>query len=119
MPKPRKVTMPGEDAGTDNVAETTAVEETGSTESNVEEAIAAAQGGNARKIAKPRAVPPPAKLTRPDPDRSTKAAVNTKKQMTYDEAMKLRNAGQLKSAVLTENGWVPPSDREPPAGTKN
>lgn len=107
--------MPGEE---DVAVDTVTTEETGSTESNVDEAIAAAQGGNTRKIVKPRVTPPPAKLTRPDPDRPTKAAVNAKKQMTYDEAMALRKTGQLKSAVLTEQGWVPPSDREPPAGTK-
>jgi len=116
MPKPRKVTMPGEEA--DTGSETTGLEEAGSTESNVDEAISAAQTGNTRKIVKPRVVPPPAKLSRPDPDRPTKAAVNAKKQMTYDEAMVLREKGELKSAVLTEHGWVPPSDRAPPAGTK-
>lgn len=107
--------MPGEEEA---VADTVTTEETGSTESNIDEAIAAAQGGNTRKIVKPRVMPPPVKLARPDPDRPTKAAVNAKKQMTYDEAMAERNAGRLKSAVLTEHGWVPPSDREPPAGTK-
>lgn len=114
--KPRKTIVPGDDAGAEPVAETTGAEEAG--ESNVDEAIDAAQAGKARKIKKPHVVPPPAVLPRPDPERPTKAAVNAKKEMPYDGAMALRESGQLTRAVLTEKGWVTASDREPPAATK-
>lgn len=116
MPKPMKVTMPGDDVNADPIAETTGAEEAG--ESDVDEAINAAQSGKARKIKKPHVVPPPAVLSRPDPERPVKAAVNSKKEMTYDEAMELRESGKLARAVLTEKGWVTASDREPPAATK-
>lgn len=94
---PKQVRQPGE--------EPAALPAQPGGESNVEEAIAAAQTGKARKIAKPRAAVAPSPI-KGDPERPPTAAVNAKKEMTYVEAMKLREAGKLTRNVLTEQGWV-------------
>lgn len=113
------------------------------TESDVDEAIALAQSGQARPIIKPRAPVAPARLTRPDPSRPPGAAVNQAPVMSYEEAIHRKRAGEelarlqkteapteeqlqrmaileevaLKRSVLTEQGWVV-VDKAPPAETK-
>lgn len=117
MAKSKSVELPGEEESASPapiVAENVVENET----SDVDEAIGLAQSGKARKIKKARIDPPPLNLKVPDPDRPMTAAVNTKRQMTYAEAMKLRTDGKLTRAVLTEQGWVPANDREPPRGVK-
>jgi len=93
---PKTLRQPGQEA---------AAPEPEAAESNVEEAIAAAQRGQMRKIAKPRAPVAPSPISG-DPERPRTMPVNAKKEMSYDEAMKLRNAGKLTKSVLTELGWV-------------
>lgn len=107
-PKPRK-------PGTEEMLHETAAD-AGATESNVDEAIALAQSGKARKVAKPKPVVQPSKV-RGDPDRPKSAAVNSKAQMSYADAMKALAAGTLKRSVLTERGWVA-VNREPPVQAK-
>ena len=100
--KPKTVRQPGE-------AQVAPEQPAG--ESNVDEAIATAQSGRTRKIAKPRAPVAPSKV-KGDPQRPPEAAVNAKREMSYAEAMKLRAEGKLDRAVLTEQGWVPRNETE-------
>lgn len=99
--RPSRVQQPG--------AEPQAAEAPG--ESDVDEAIAAAQSGRARKIAKPKPQVPASRV-RGDPERPKEAAVNAKREMSYDEAMKLRREGKLTRSVLTDEGWVTPLPSE-------
>lgn len=83
-------------------------------EPNPDAAVAAAQRGQAHKVPKGRAAVPPAP-ERGDPERPKKAAVNQEPEMTYAQAMKLLEAGELKRSVLTEQGWVvAPTKKAPP-----
>lgn len=83
-------------------------------ESDVDEAINAAQQGKAHKVAKARAPVQPAP-EKGDPARPAKAAVNQDPEMTYAKAMQLLEKGELKRSVLTEQGWVvAPSKKVPP-----
>lgn len=85
--------------------------------SDPDAAIMAAQGGRARRIAKPRPSVPASKV-KGDPDRPRTAAVNARREMSYAEAMRLREAGNLPRAVLTERGWVAANERPVPAGAR-
>lgn len=128
--KPARTRAPGESE---------AIEGQAAGDSDVDEAIALASQGRARKIAKPRAPVAPSKV-KGDPQRPADAAVNAKKEMTYDEAMEALGARfeldglkkikepsdeqrermralakvALQRNVLTERGWVC-VNREPPA----
>lgn len=84
------------------------------TESDVDEAIALAQTGQARPIIKPRAPVAPARLTRPDPSRPPAAAVNQAPVMSYDDAMAGVKDGSVQRSVLTEQGWVAVAKAPPP-----
>jgi hypothetical protein len=77
-------------------------------QSDPDAAIAAAQSGKARRIAKPRAPVAPSK-TKGDPDRPAAAPVNAKKEVTYAEAMKKYQA-TVELFALLDNG--PPSGAE-------
>ena len=77
--------------------------------SDPEEALEAGRHGMARRIVKPRPVPPEAVLDRPDPSRPDGIGVNAHPSMSYDEAMQALEGGTLHRAVLTERGWVSPS----------
>ncbi len=48
-----------------------------------------------------------------DSTRTPTAPINQQPKASYAEAMKQREAGTLAKAVLTEEGWVMPSDRGP------
>lgn len=100
---PKNVRQPGEEPGASDVQP--------AGQSDPDAAIAAAQAGQARKIAKPRAPVAPSKV-KGDPDRPKSAAVNATKEMSYAEAMKLREAGKLTRNVLTEQGWVVRNETE-------
>lgn len=84
------------------------------TESDVDEAIALAQSGQARPIIKPRAPAPVASFHRPDPGRPPNAAVNQAPSMSYADAMTAVEAGTLQRSVLTERGWVAVQKAPPP-----
>lgn len=84
------------------------------TESDVDEAIALAQSGQARPIIKPRASAPVASFHRPDPGRPPNAAVNQAPAMSYADAMAASAAGTLRRSVLTERGWVAVQKAPPP-----
>jgi hypothetical protein len=62
-----------------------------STESDVNAAIEAAQSGEAHKIAKPRPEVAPSKV-KGDPSRPADAAVNARREMSYEDAMLALNA---------------------------
>jgi hypothetical protein len=83
-------------------------------ESDVDEAIALAQSGQARPIAKVRAPVAPAVVSRPDSERPSTAAVNQKPTMAYADAVALHKAGKLDRSVLTEKGWVAVERKGPP-----
>lgn len=108
-------------------------------ESDVDAAIAAGKAGGTHRIAKQHPNPGPSKV-KGDPERPPEAAVNARREMSYDQAMKglaareelevlkrlasptdeqrLRMAALSKIAltrnVLTERGWVC-VNREPPS----
>lgn len=77
-------------------------------------ALAAGRSGGAHKVTKPKPAVGKSKV-KGDPERPKGAAVNARAEMTYDEAMALREAGELPRAVLTPQGWVVPNGRPPPA----
>lgn len=83
-------------------------------ESDVDEAIALAQSGQARPIAKARAPVAPAVVSRPDSERPSTAAVNQKPTMAYADAVAAHKAGELDRSVLTEKGWVAVERKGPP-----
>ena len=116
------------------------------TESNVDDAIAHAAQGKARRIVKPKPKVPPSKV-KGDPGRPGTAAVNAKREMSYEQAMKaLEAANELEAlrriisispateaqatrmaelqeialtrSVLTERGWVVAPNRVPPGGVR-
>ena len=75
---------------------------------NLDEIIAHTRAGfGARRVEKPRVEAPPSPITG-DPARPASAAVNAKQQMSYADAMEMKRSGALRSAVLTEAGWVTP-----------
>jgi hypothetical protein len=80
-------------------------------ESDPDAAIAAAQSGRARKIAKPRPAVPASRV-KGDPERPADAAVNASREMSYAAAMTARDARELPRSVLTEKGWVQPLPSE-------
>ena len=86
-----------------------------STERSDDDAIAAGQRGGAHKVSKH---PDPATLPKSkvagDPERPAEAPVNAKREMKYDEAMKLLGEGKLVRSVLTERGWVVVPKNAPP-----
>lgn len=86
----------------------------GSGESDIDEAIALAQSGQARPITKERAPVAPAVVSRPDSERPPTAAVNQKPQMSYADAVAAHKAGKLDRSVLTEKGWVAVERKGPP-----
>lgn len=108
--KPKTIAAPGEELSRPPLAE-----EPG--ESNVDEAIAAAQSGRARRIAKPKPEVEPSPI-KGDPERPASAPVNAKREMSYADAMAELDAGTLKRSVLTEKGWVQPPNPEPPKGAR-
>lgn len=101
------------------------------TEHDVDKALAAGSEGKAHKVVKPKPVAPPSRV-RGDPERPAEAAVNAKREMPYDEAMKAHDAAKelirlqeldnptdaqrarmealepiaMKKSILTERGWV-------------
>lgn len=81
-----------------------------STQSDPDEAIAMAQSGKARHIAKPRAEMAPAIMDKADPERPDSAAVNAETTMTEEGAKELDRAGKIQRSVLTENGWYCPQN---------
>lgn len=112
---PKQVRAPGEAAAADVEVAAQGATEPG--ESNVDKAIAAGQSGRAHKIAKPKPIVPASKV-KGDPERPAEAAVNAKKEMSYEQAMKLLAEGKLTRSVLTEQGWVAVPKKVPagPAG---
>lgn len=48
-----------------------------------------------------------------DGTRAPDAPVNQVTKVRYEDALKQREAGTLMRAVLTDEGWVMPSDRGP------
>lgn len=104
--KPRQVQNPGEAPQSDS---TPAVD----TQHDEDAAIAAAQRGQTHKVAKHTAAFPASPITG-DPARPATMPVNAKGEMKYDDAMALRNAGQLSRPVLTELGWVTANEVERP-----
>jgi len=101
-PKPRK---PGAAPDTQPEAQATDTSAAGSTESNPDAAVAAAQTGGTHKVTRPKPQVPPSPV-KGDPHRPQGTGVNAKPTMTYDEAMAALEAGTLKKSVLTEQGWV-------------
>jgi hypothetical protein len=95
--RPKHVQQPG--------AEPQATPEQEPEHSDVDAAIAAAQSGRTHKVAKAKPAAPPSRV-RGDPERPPGAVVNAKPEMAYAEALALRDAGRLKRAVLTDQGWV-------------
>jgi hypothetical protein len=94
--KPNTIKTPGEDT------------QSGAGESDVDAAIAAGQAGKAHKIAKAKPKVPASKV-KGDPERPAQAAVNAKKDMTYEAAMK-RHAATVEMFDLLDQG--PPRDAE-------
>lgn len=117
-------------------------------ESNVDEAIALAGAGQARRIAKPKPVVPPSDV-QGDPERPASAPVNARREMPYEDAMRchdaavelrdLRHDGRprdeqaakewdqrvaelepvaMKKSILTEKGWVAMPQARPKEQTR-
>lgn len=76
-------------------------------------ALRAGQSGRAHRVPKPRAEIAPSPVEG-DPERSSEAAINQSREMGYDEAMALLDAGKLQRSVLTERGWVAAPNKLPP-----
>lgn len=105
--QPKAVKQPGEEPGA-----SIAAQEPG--KSDPDAAIAQARaGGGARRIAKPRAAVPPAKVKQVDEMRPKAMPVNQKTEMSYEDAMALHRSGEQTRAILTPQGWVAPPDRTP------
>lgn len=102
--RPRQVREPGAEPQ----AETP---DSAAAQSDPDAAIVAARAGKARKIEKPKPAVPKSRVVG-DPERPAEAAVNAKREMSYDEAMALRSEGKLDRSVLTEQGWVMRNETE-------
>ena len=81
--------------------------------SDPDAAVEAGRAGTTRKIEKPRAEVPPAKVKVVDSLRPKTMPVNHKTEMSYADAMALHNSGQQTKAILTPEGWVSPPIRLP------
>ena len=112
--KPKTVKQPGDDpqSGAAIPGQEAGV-------SDVDAAIDAGARGRAHKVEKPRPPVAPAKIVGPlDDQRPKSAPVNSKREMSYAEAMRAHDAGTLERSVLTEQGWVFPKAREIPKGAR-
>jgi hypothetical protein len=105
--KPKKVVQPGESPGAGLAAQAPG-------ESDPDAAIEQVQsGGGARRIARPRAAVPPAKVNQVDSLRPKAMPVNQKTEMSYEDAMKLHKSGEQTRAILTPQGWLAPPMKTP------
>ena len=112
--RPKTVKQPGDDP---QAGAAIPGQEAGA--SDVNAAIDAGSRGRAHKVAKPRPPVAPAKLPKIlDDTRGKEAPVNSKREMSYAEAMAAHDAGTLERSALTEQGWVFPKAREIPKGAK-
>lgn len=104
---PKNVRQPGEEPGAGAAAQ-----EPG--KSDPDAAMAQARsGGGARRIARPRAEVPPAKVKQVDSLRPKAMPVNQRTEMSYEEAMRLHESGEQTRAILTPQGWLAPPMKTP------
>lgn len=133
MTKPKQVRVPGEldinnEPLPDDKYHAPDVEEKyeearlfaeGSEKNDPDTLIENGRAGMATKVSKPKPQYPDAKLEIPAPDLPINRPINAGQAMTYAEAIDLKSKGELKRAVLTERGWVPPDLPEPDAKNRH